>query len=121
MTPYSRSKQKLESEGYLVARTEHWNSFVHRRQDMFGIIDMVAIKETETGVLGVQVTSGSNVSSHIIKANGIDAVRVWCTAGNRFQIHGWRKIGAKGKRKVWDCRIIDFPGDVRGGPADRAK
>lgn len=105
-SPYARSKQDLEAQGYLVGRTEHWNSFAHIRQDLYGIIDMVAIKAGEPGVLAVQTTSGSNVSSHLLKALANSALKVWLAAGNRFVIHGWRKVGAMGKRKLWDCRVV---------------
>lgn len=105
-SPYSRSKQDLEAAGYLVGRTEHWNSFVKIRQDLFGIIDMVCIKANEPGILGVQTTSGDHVADHMDKALANKALPVWLAAGNRFVIHGWRKVGDRGKRKLWECRIV---------------
>lgn len=106
MTPYSRSKQALEKEGYLVARTEHWNGFARIRQDLYGIIDMVAIKEGHPGVLGVQTTSGDHVMDHFKKALANKALPVWLKTGNRFEIHGWRKILGEGSRPTWQCRNV---------------
>lgn len=106
MTPYARSKQALEAEGYIVGKTEHWNSFAYVRQDLFGIIDMVCIRAGNKGVLGVQPTTGDHVADHLRKALAEPRLFVWLQAGNRFSIHGWRKVGERGKRKIWDCRIV---------------
>jgi hypothetical protein len=105
-SPYARSKQQLEAAGYLVGRTEHWNSFVKIRQDLFGIIDMICVKADELGVLGVQPTVGDRVSDHLKKALANKVLPVWLAAGNRFVIHGWRKVGDRGKRKLWECRLV---------------
>src|ERR1700751_4932922 len=58
-SPTQRSKAYLENAGYLVAITERWNPHAKVRQDMFGFIDMLAVKEGE--ILGVQTTSRSNM------------------------------------------------------------
>jgi hypothetical protein len=31
---------------------------------------------------------------------------IWIGCGNRFVIHGWRKVGERGARKVWKCRKV---------------
>lgn len=111
-SPYARSKQELEAAGYFVGRTEHWNSFVKIRQDLFGIIDMVCVKLGESGVLGVQPTSGDNVSKHLQKALANTVLPIWLAAGNRFVIHGWRKVGDRGKRKCWDCREVPVTAEM---------
>jgi hypothetical protein len=72
---------------------------------------MVAIKRAWNGVLGVQVTSGTNVSSHMDKALKNESLAVWLQSGNRFQLHGWRQLASLGKRKHWSCRTICFGHD----------
>ncbi len=102
-SPTQRSKAKLQREGYTVAITERWNSFRHIRQDLFGFIDLIALRGNET--LAVQTTSGANVSARIDKIKSLQAARVWLESPNRkIVVHGWRKVGARGKRKLWDCR-----------------
>ena len=64
MTPTQRSLAYLRNEGYLVAIVEHWNPFARIRQDLFGFIDLLAIRRDET--LAVQVTA-SGVSSRVHK------------------------------------------------------
>ncbi|MFZ9649512.1 MAG: hypothetical protein ACO29C_05430, partial [Fluviibacter sp.] len=64
MTPTQRSLAYLRDEGYLVAIVEHWNPFARIRQDLFGFIDLLAIRRDET--LAVQVTA-SGVSARVKK------------------------------------------------------
>ena len=101
LTPTQRSLAKLRADGYLVAVVERWNPHVKIRQDLFGIIDLLAIRDGET--LGVQTTSGSNVAARVAKiadSSHVDALRA---AGWRLVVHGWRKA-ANGR---WTLREVD--------------
>ena len=102
MSPTQRSLALLRSRGYLVAVVERWNSFVKRRQDLFGFIDLLAIKGDE--LIGVQSTSGSNVSARINKIIAEPNAIVWLSPSRKIVVHGWRKVGPRGKRKKWECR-----------------
>jgi len=88
-SPTELSLEYLRKKGYSVAITEHWNPFGKVRQDLFGIIDLVAIKAGEVGVLGIQTTSKSNISARVAKAKNNKDLLVWYKAGNNFIIHGW--------------------------------
>ena len=93
MTPTQRSLALLREEGYTVAIVEKWNPHVRIRQDLFGFIDLLAIRKGET--LAVQTTS-TGVSSRIKKimeSNYLPKVR---DAGWRIVVHGWRK-NSKGR------------------------
>src|SRR4051812_9124379 len=109
-TPTQRSKAKLQSEGFLVAITEHWNSFVRRRQDMFGFVDLLAIRGDVT--IAVQTTSGAHVAERIAKIRSLQASLLWLDSPNRkIMVHGWAKRGERGKRKLWHCRTIELTKD----------
>lgn len=101
-SPTQRTLAKLKADGYLCAVVEKWNPHAKIRQDLFGIIDVLGIKDGET--IGVQATSGSNVSARVQKiadSSHTDALR---RAGWRLVVHGWRK-GSNGRytlREV-DC------------------
>lgn len=100
-SPTQRSKALLESQGYKVWIVEHWNSFARIRVDMWGFLDLVAIKPGET--VGVQTTSYSNLSARVKKIaehENVDAVR---EAGWRILCHGWKK-NAKGR---WEVVVRD--------------
>jgi hypothetical protein len=85
-----------------VAIVEHWNPFARIRQDLFGIIDLLAVRDGET--MGVQTTSGGNVAARVQKIADCSHVGALRRAGWRLVVHGWRK-DSKGRytlREV-DC------------------
>ena len=93
MTPTQRSLAHLREEGYTVAIVERWNPHARIRQDLFGFIDLLAIRKGET--LAVQVTS-TGVSSRIKKIMESDYLPKVRDAGWRIIVHGWRK-NSKGR------------------------
>lgn len=119
--PLQRSKAWLEDKGWHVWITEVWNSWAHIRQDLFGLIDFVAIRHDAKGVWGINACEDNGaVSEHIKKyLNGYDHPKkgrmppnihlpVWLSCGNRFSIFGWGKRGDRGCRKVWTLRVVEF-------------
>lgn len=104
-SPTQRSKKMLTDAGFLVAVTERWNPFAKIRQDLFGFIDILAIADNQT--LAVQTTSGANVSNRIAKLKDLVGVRLWLSTPSRsLVVHGWARRGARGKRKLWGCRVV---------------
>jgi hypothetical protein len=106
VTPTQRTLKLLRDRGYTCAITEHWNGWAKVRQDLFGFIDIVAVKDGTVGVLAVQTTSGSNTSARVAKIQAEPRASVWLAAGNKIVVHGWRKVGPRGKAKKWECREI---------------
>lgn len=115
-----RSREELRRQGYATWITEKpYNPYTKKRQDLFNLMDLVAIRSDLVGVLGVQAC-GEDVQEHICKVlgKGQDTnadfippnsyVRVWLQAQNRFFIWAWRKRGERGKRKTWELREIEF-------------
>ena len=100
MTPTQRSLAKLRAEGWLPEVVEKWIPRANIRKDLFGFIDIVAIKEGET--LGVQATSYSHVSERVTKIAESEHVGMVRKAGWRIEVWGWHKKGAR-----WECRIVD--------------
>ena len=70
-SPTQRSLAHLRALGYRVAIVERWNPFARIRQDLFGVLDLLAVKDGE--ILGVQVTSGSNVAARISTRSAVSA------------------------------------------------
>lgn len=100
-SPTQRSLSLLRSRGYLVAVVEHWNQFSCRRNDLFGVADLIAIKPGE--ILLVQTTSYSNLWARRTKITTHENWLAIRTAGFAFHLHGW-KSKANGKRRLWECR-----------------
>lgn len=87
-SPTERSLAYLREQGYLVTIVEHWNSHARVRQDLFGIIDLLAVKEGET--LGVQCTDATNVSKRIKKIADHESTPALRAAGWAIHVHGWK-------------------------------
>lgn len=99
-SPTQRTLQYLRDAGYpLVQVVEKWNPYARVRQDLFGIIDVVAVGDD---IVGVQATSASNVSARIQKITDSPALPILRKAGIRVLVHGWRK--SRGK---WVLREVD--------------
>jgi hypothetical protein len=105
MTPTQRALKVLRDDGFSPWIVEKWNQFARIRQDLYGIIDIVAIKPTVTGVLGVQCTSMGNGSARKRKALESPYLAPWCLAGNVFEIWEFGKQGARGKKKEWKLKV----------------
>jgi hypothetical protein len=100
-SPTQLSLAKLREEGYTVAVVEHWNAFARIRQDLFGFIDLLALKGKE--VLAVQTTTASNMAARCRKIADHENVGVVRDAGWSIHVHGWHQDD---KRK-WHCKIKD--------------
>jgi hypothetical protein len=101
VSPTARSLDHLRKAGYLAGVVEKWIPAVKRRQDLFGFIDILAVRDGE--VLGVQATSDSHVANRATKIAEHDNVGAVRKAGIKIHVHGWRK-NAAGR---WTLRIVD--------------
>lgn len=90
----------MRDAGYLAAVVEKFNHHAKVRQDLFGVVDVLAIGPD--GTLAVQATSYSNVSSRVRKIAEYENTAAIREAGWRFEVHGWRKVGGR-----WTCRVVD--------------
>lgn len=118
-----RSKQWLEEKGWHVGIVEQWNQWSRTRRDLYGLMDLVAIRHDLPGVWGVNAVDDGGVQQHIRKyLNGWTDEKkdrtygpnphlpVWLACGNRFSIFGWgkRNSAGYGSRKVWTLRVTEF-------------
>ena len=102
MSPTERSLKALRADGWLCQVVEKWNPHSRTRLDLFGFVDILALRGGET--LAVQATSRSNVSiraNKIAEHENVAAVR---KAGWRLEVWGWSKNSA-GR---WDVRVVDL-------------
>lgn len=100
-SPTQRTLAELRKRGYMAAVVERWNQFAGIRQDLFGLIDVLAVGNGET--VGVQCTSGDHVADRVQKIADSDKVAVLRKAGWKIVVHGWRKSAA-GR---WVLREVD--------------
>lgn len=96
-SPTSRSLALLRDQGLRAEVVERWNAFARVRQDLFSIIDIVALADGKT--LGVQTTTKSNMKARVNKIVESDAYPDLLRAGWAVIVHGWYK-DKDGKWKV---------------------
>ena len=89
VTPTQRSLKYLRDQGYRVAITEKWNPHAKVRQDLFGFVDLLAVRDGQT--LAVQTTSSGSMSDRRKKILAHENLPVLLSAGWQIVIHGWRK------------------------------
>ena len=99
-SPTQRSLKLLRDQGWIAEVAERWIPAAKRRKDLFGIIDVIGIRGSET--IGVQATSYSNVSHRVNKVANSEHINDIRDAGWRLEVHGWRKV-----KNRWTCRVVD--------------
>jgi len=100
-SPTQLSLAKLREEGYTCWITEHWNNWSKTRQDLFGFIDILALKGNET--LAVQTTTAANLNARVKKISNHENVGYVRDAGWTIHVHGWHQDD----KKKWHCKIKD--------------
>lgn len=103
MSPTQRTLKHLRDAGYTVAVVERWNQYAKIRQDLFGIIDLIAISPI-AGIVGIQACAGASHAARRAKSIAEPRLRTWLQAGGKFEVFSWSKTGARGKRKTWTPR-----------------
>jgi hypothetical protein len=104
-SPTSRTLERLRKLGWTAQVVERWNAYAKIRQDLFGCIDIVAVKASEVGVLGVQCTSRSNMSSRVRKCHCSPVMATWLDARNGLQVWGWAKVRGRWEATVEEIRL----------------
>lgn len=89
MTPTQLSLRYLRAEGYTCEVTERWNAHARIRQDLFGFVDILALRGAET--LAVQTTTAKNLMARVHKIAESDTVAAVREAGWTIHVHGWLK------------------------------
>lgn len=120
-TPMQRTLKVLKEQDMPYWKVEHWNPFTKQRQDMFHIIDVIALDRTKIvegvkvygkGIIGIQVC-GTDFASHwrkIIEEHRKEAFDWLSTPGAILEIWSWRKLKkVRGKKATyWTPRIVQI-------------
>lgn len=116
-SPTSRSLQELRGQGYTCQIVEKFITWTNHRIDLFGWIDIVAMKDGEQGLLGVQTTTGGHINERIKKAVALPEFKLWLSTGSRAVFHGWRKLKTPKDGRWWqvDRREITLKDLEEGG------
>jgi hypothetical protein len=103
LSPTARTKKLLEAEGFAVEVVERWIPGANIRRDLWGFLDVLAIRDQET--VGVQVTTSDHLANRRRKILASPLLQRVLGAGWRIEIHGWRKVKGRwaARREMIDC------------------
>jgi len=104
-SPTQLSLKSVRADGWTANVVERWNMFARVRQDLFGFIDIVAVKPGQP-ILGIQTTSRTNMSARINKIMEIQSAKDWSSSG-RILVHGWDKKDGR-----WRCKSVALEWDA---------
>jgi len=88
-SPTQKSLEWCRRLGYTAEVVEKTIPRTYIKKDLFGFIDIVAIKEGET--LGVQATSMSNMAARVTKIMDSDLYHTVKDAGWKIEVHAWER------------------------------
>lgn len=109
MTPTQRSIDFCRDNGWPCEVVERWVPGTRVRKDLFGFIDAIALIHGR--IVGLQITSRSNVSARVKKITIEKAAefRGWLDAGGIVEVWGWGKMKKRGPDgKYWQLRRISL-------------
>ena len=109
----SWTKAYFERRGWTVDITEKTVQFPDKetgrmvmvKRDLFGLADLVMVHPDHNGTTYVQTTTGSNFADRLAKTIGSPKAMNILKSGNAIWVVGVRKIGERGKRKVYEPHI----------------
>lgn len=88
--PTTRTLKYLRERGWLAEKTEQpWNPFSKVRKDLFGFVDILAVKGDES--LYIQATDRTSVSKRIHKIVEHGNLPLVKSASRRVEVWGWGK------------------------------
>lgn len=114
VTPTQRTIRELKNLGRRCAVVEKWNAYAGPRgirQDLFGIIDVLAL-DPARGFVGVQCC-GSDFAAHwrkMTEEHAQECLDWLSTPGGCLELWAWRKVKAKrgGLQMVWRPRVREI-------------
>lgn len=98
------SRDLLVNLGWRVVGVEKWNPATATKNDLFGMFDLLALRDGVT--MGVQTTSKSNLASHVKKMKDAPALDDVVAARWVVMLHGWWQPG--GPRTRWQVIEVDL-------------
>lgn len=137
-SPTQRTIAECKKRGWIAGVVERWNPHVRIRQDLFGVVDLIAIVPPELmhgyvdaegntlmrsgAILAIQCgvnTSGQH-AAHRDKILAEPRAKAWVDAGGRLELWSWAKQGDRGKVKRWQLRVETYAEMVAGAGSEGA-
>lgn len=101
-SPTELTLAHLRRDGWLVAVVEKWNPHARIRQDLFGFIDLIAIRGAET--MAVQACAWGDIAKRARKIADSPHVAAVREAGWTIMVAGWKQ---KAPRARYESKWLD--------------
>lgn len=129
-SPTARTLEHLRARGWIAGVVEQTIPHTFIKRDLFGFADVAAVSAPRARVLLIQACSGADMARRRDKLSGLrttearpldesepederqarervaEAVLACLVAGVGVEVWGWRMVGAKGTRKLWNVRRL---------------
>lgn len=115
-SPTQRTLAECKKRGWIAQVVERWNPHARVRQDLFGVIDLIALRYPEAGIIGIQACAGASHADRRAKILAEPRALAWVEAGGKIELWSWSKRGDRGKRKLLTLRVEAFTVDDWGTP-----
>jgi hypothetical protein len=104
-SPVERTMKSFRERGFDIDIAERYCAYSRRKNDLFGIIDLVAIKPM-VGIIGIQCC-GKDYSEHDKKILSSELSLKWIRSTGILELWGWRKLKVKrgGKAVKYQPRV----------------
>jgi hypothetical protein len=114
-SPTQRTLAALRKAGWTAQVVERWNAYAKIRVDLYGCVDILAIKP-ECGNWAVQACITGDMRKRLKKSLAEPRLKIWLQASedNRFSVIGWAKRGARGMRKTFQMKEFAVLWDREG-------
>lgn len=109
MSPTARAKAYCKSKGWPCQVVEKYNMFAKVRQDLFGIIDVLALAGDQ--VLGIQATSRANHKARVDKVHDSEYLTPWLNTKSIMEIWSYdpKILKTKGGRRMLVTHMEKLP------------
>jgi hypothetical protein len=104
-SPTQKTLTLFRDEGFQIEVVERWVPGANIRKDLFGFVDLVAIRDGVT--YGIQATSTSNMSARQKKIADSDLLRPILEAEWTILVVGWSKINNRWRPRIVSCELSE--------------
>lgn len=120
----SKAKKLFHMRGYLVERVDQHNAFSGQAKDLFGIMDMLAIKGGDPVCVGIQVTGPTGMLPHIrqyvTNPEKLGNLRAWLSPTRRLVIVSFEKVDNRWQPLEREVTEADIETVLAGGRLSRS-
>ena len=86
------TRDYFRNQGYKYERVDHYNPYANVSNDLLGAFDGLAFC-ARAGIVGVQLTSKTNMAARRRKLKDNPLVSEWIASGGKVCLIGWHKPG----------------------------